>query len=167
MVLKIGWFHYFKSQKISIIRSWYIIEGLLLLSFQETHFNHVFKDLSMPKMLSITIYSFFYFLLCFCYNFFWAHFNFLAVFYEGYVRVILGLLVPYPGLHPYNGGFNLASGLLFISCNTQLHKTTFSDIQMLSGFSFILCKSQLLKHLLRHTYAQNKKKGHGINFYVQ
>ena len=81
--------------------------------------------------------------------------------------MILDLLVPYPGLHPYNGGFNLASGLLFISCNTQLHKTTFSDIQMLSGFSFILCKSQLLKHLLRHTYAQNKKKGHGINFYVQ
>ena len=39
-------------------------------------------------------------------------------------------MVPYPELHPYNGGFNLASGLLFISCNTQLDKNTFSDVQI-------------------------------------
>ena len=102
--------------------------------------------------------------MCFCYNFFGHIWIFLAIFYEGYVRVILNLLVPYPGLHPYNGGFNLASGLLFISCNTQLHKTTFSDIQMLSGFSFILCKSQLLKHLLRHTYTEMKRKAMELIF---
>ena len=53
----------------------------------------------------------------------------LSNFYQGYVRVIWDLLTPYPKLHPYNGGFNLASGLLFMSCNTQLDKPTFSDTQ--------------------------------------
>ena len=116
------WFEYQKVQKLSekdpklsIYHNCYIVAAFFF-AFKKNIF------LSNPQMSSNMISHMFYIFNSVFYSSCLK--KSFCIFYQGCVRVILDLLVPYPKLHPYNGGFNLASGLLFMSCNTQLHKTT-------------------------------------------